>query len=367
MMSLRKIQGKIAQKIYEAPLGNSLIYSYHIARSALYHVESLPVIHMDLLIREGKLKLPEEQALDIKVLADEVQNLYKKDVESMEAGYFKAESILFENPIEHIKNLNKVFLDGLKLSFRKKNNETKFFTEETKNTEEFKNLPDYYKRNFHFQTNGYLSRDSAEIYNHQVEILFKGTSDAMRRMMMAPIVKHFNLQKTKPVRFFEAGCGNGVSTYPMAKRFKRVQITASDLSKDYISYAREYNTDLKNVQWVKSDCTHLENIEDGLFDAWYSVFMFHELPREERVKALKEAYRILKPGGIITIVDSIQKKDKPDLDFLLDHFPQNFHEPFYKNYTMHPLEDLLSEVGFEKIEKDTGFASKVVSGIKPIS
>ena len=39
--------------------------------------------------------------------------------------------------------------------------------------------PDYYQ-NFHHQTDGYLS-DHQALYDLQVEILFNGSADAMRR------------------------------------------------------------------------------------------------------------------------------------------------------------------------------------------
>ncbi len=43
-------------------------------------------------------------------------------------------------------------------------------------------LPEYYGRNFHYQTEGYLSEESAELYEHQTEILFMGTLGLMRRL-----------------------------------------------------------------------------------------------------------------------------------------------------------------------------------------
>ena len=49
--------------------------------------------------------------------------------------------------------------------------------------------PDYYLQNFHHQTDGYLSDHSAEIYDLQVEILFSGTADSMRRRVLSPLKK----------------------------------------------------------------------------------------------------------------------------------------------------------------------------------
>src|SRR3546814_15744708 len=46
--------------------------------------------------------------------------------------------------------------------------------------------PRYYLQNFHFQSGGYLSGDSARLYDHQVEVLFTGGADAMRRQVQVP-------------------------------------------------------------------------------------------------------------------------------------------------------------------------------------
>jgi hypothetical protein len=47
--------------------------------------------------------------------------------------------------------------------------------------------PSYYLQNFHHQTDGYLSDMSANLYDLQVEILFNGSADAMRRRILAPL------------------------------------------------------------------------------------------------------------------------------------------------------------------------------------
>src|SRR6185295_47151 len=62
---------------------------------------------------------------------------------------------------------------------------------------DFRELPDgaadryprYYTRNFHYQSEGYLGHTSAALYDLQVELLFGGTADAMRRRLIAPVVR----------------------------------------------------------------------------------------------------------------------------------------------------------------------------------
>ena len=49
-----------------------------------------------------------------------------------------------------------------------------------------------------------------------------------------------------------------------------------------------------------------------------------------------EFARVLKPGGRLVIVDSLQLGDEPDYDGMLELFPQNFHEPYYDSYAYAP-------------------------------
>jgi ubiquinone/menaquinone biosynthesis C-methylase UbiE len=58
----------------------------------------------------------------------------------------------------------------------------------------------------------------------------------------------------------------------------------------------------------------------------------HELPETIRQQALAEMARVLKPDGLVVIVDSIQRGDQPSWDGLLDLFPHYFHEPYYAEY-----------------------------------
>ena len=46
----------------------------------------------------------------------------------------------------------------------------------------------------------------------------------------------------------------------------------------------------------------------------------------------REFARVLKPGGRLVVVDSLQIGDEPDYDGMLELFPQNYHEPYYTGY-----------------------------------
>ena len=61
------------------------------------------------------------------------------------------------------------------------------------------------------------------------------------------------------------------------------------------------------------------------------MYLFHELPPHIRRKAVAEMARVLKPGGVAIITDSIQLGDRERLDSNLGRFG-DFNEPFYRTY-----------------------------------
>ncbi len=51
--------------------------------------------------------------------------------------------------------------------------------------------PGYYLQNFHFQSGGWMTPDSAQRYDTQVEVLFNGTANATRRQALVPLHEIF--------------------------------------------------------------------------------------------------------------------------------------------------------------------------------
>ncbi|CAK9249656.1 unnamed protein product [Sphagnum jensenii] len=343
----------------------TLTYAYSRARSAGFFAEFMVLETLTRLfpgekkLREARTALPDVKTLQ-SIRADLLE-LLKQDAQNISHGEYPLSVLMPESPIQHLKRLPLLFWDSFSIYLRRRKGKTQDFDREA---EEFlADLPPYYRRNFHYQSNGYLSRRSAEVYEHQVELLFKGSADAMRRLIIPPLRKKF---ATSPdgegLRFLEIAAGTGRATRFVHQAFPKAKITALDLSDPYLKVAQENLSRFPRVDFIQGNAAQLP-FRDQQFDAVYSVFLFHELPMEERQQIIKESRRVLKDDGLLGMVDSIQEGDKELFTPLLKNFPKDFHEPFYRNYIAHPMEELFKQAGFKNVAKDTGFTSKVVTGL----
>jgi hypothetical protein len=61
----------------------------------------------------------------------------------------------------------------------------------------------YYLQNFHFQSGGWLTEESANRYDTQVEVLFKGTANAMRRQALPPLAEVFAGRDQRKLRVID--------------------------------------------------------------------------------------------------------------------------------------------------------------------
>jgi ubiquinone/menaquinone biosynthesis C-methylase UbiE len=101
-------------------------------------------------------------------------------------------------------------------------------------------------------------------------------------------------------------------------------------------------------------------LQDQSQDAATSIFMLHELPPKVRRTVFGEFARVLKPGGRLVIVDSLQLGDEPDYDGMLELFPQNYHEPYYVSYLTEDFGAMASDCGLKQVRNVNAFVSKVM-------
>lgn len=333
----------------------ALALGFQTLRSGLFAAESIPLFWIE---RPGGANVPPPPPVALETTLERLRDLLVRDARSIGEGLIPLAALAPRDPLGHGGRLLRILADSTIVAGRRRQRRAREFSQQAERWLE--DLPNYYKRNFHYQTDGYLSERSAELYEHQVELLFRGGADAMRRLILRPLRAALGPGKGQGMHLLELGSGTGIGTRFVSMAFPEAKITCLDLSYPYMKHAQRQLRDLGRLDFVQGDAASLEFQADR-FDAVYSVFLFHELPLPVREAVLSEAMRVLRPGGFFGLVDSLQKGDDPELDWALDLFPRQFHEPYFAHYAANPMERLLREAGFRAIETETGYLAKVVS------
>ena len=191
--------------------------------------------------------------------------------------------------------------------------------------------PRYYLQNFHYQSGGWLTEKSAELYDTQVEILFNGSANAIRRQALPQLHEVFAGRDQRKLKVIDVGCGTGRFIDALKQVWPKLPILGIDMSEAYVKHASRHlrRCSRVNLSVAKAESLPVANESQ---DALISIFLFHELPPKVRRVVLRECARVLKPGGRLVLVDSLQRGDRPDYDGLLELFPQSYHEPYYRSY-----------------------------------
>ena len=253
----------------------------HSLRSSLFTAESLSLLLVDRPPRGAKAKPPPEGSLEVTLAR--LRSLLEQDAALIGSGAAPLSVLTPEAPWGHGGRLLRILADGQTVNRRKRRRDARSFSRKARRW--LPEMPSYYQRNFHYQTDGYLSDRSAELYEHQVELLFRGGADAMRRLIVPALKLHFGDHDGHGLRFLELGSGTGIGTRSVARCFPEARITAVELSPPYSRFARRRFDDLERVDFVQGDASKLDFAEER-FDAVYSIFLFHELPLPVREQVL---------------------------------------------------------------------------------
>lgn len=294
--------------------------------------------------------------LDRVRLVHSFRELFQADWRNIKQGIYKLPVELRRPPsLKEVWRQSRDYLvDAQRVARRKhEKGHSEVLTEEKR-----EHYPRYYLQNFHFQTGGWFSDDSAERYDMQVETLFTGAGHAMRRQALPHIRAAFEGRDPAGLRFLDMGCGAGSFLQAVKDNFPKMHVTALDLSPAYLSKARETLRGYSAIDFIEGNAEDT-GLADQSFDIISAVYLFHELPPAARKRVVGEMARLIKPGGTLILTDSIQYGDEPGMDILLENFPRGFHEPYYDGYCRTDLEALCAPAGFEKTDESIGFLTKV--------
>jgi ubiquinone/menaquinone biosynthesis C-methylase UbiE len=209
-----------------------------------------------------------------------------------------------------------------------------------------------------------LSEESAKLYDFQVEALFAGTADAMRRRAYLPLAKHIGEQDDAKLCLLDIGCGTGRFLSFVKSVQPRLKAIALDLSDPYLARARKTLKSEKGIRFIAAPAEAMP-LADSSIDMAVSIFLFHELPPKIRTQVAREIARVLRPGGIFVLADSIQYGDVPDFDGLIEVFPSLMHEPYYASFAKCDLGKIFGAAGLERARSDIAYMTKISVFEKP--
>lgn len=280
--------------------------------------------------------------------------LFEEDWRNIEAGLYAPPSDLAADP----RRLLTLSRDFLKDARRVADRRAKRRVRDLPAREAGARYPAYYRRNFHFQTDGYLSAESAALYDFQVETLFLGAADAMRRAALPALSRAVHGRDQRKLTLVDLGCGTGRFLSFAKDNYPRLRLYALDLSSHYLREAGRALASWPAVTLVQAKAEAVP-LGDGAADIVTAIYLFHEVPPKIREKIAHEIARLLKPKGTFILLDSLQLGDRPEFDAMLKQFPKNFHEPYYASYGAQDLVQLFGAAGLSLRKEGQAFLSKV--------
>jgi ubiquinone/menaquinone biosynthesis C-methylase UbiE len=293
------------------------------------------------LERPGEPAFRPSRPADLKVMREAFDALFKQDRANVLAGLYPAPDDLrldrlpkaIEQSLAFFREVPQV--DARRLDRR---------GVEVRDLPGSERYPTYYRQNFHYQSGGWLTEESAAIYDTQVEVLFTGAAGAMRRAVLAELARELKGKDQRGQNWLDLACGTGAFMRQTLEAFPRLSATGIDLSPAYCERARAATSRFAHTDIVEGMAEAMP-FENDSFDLISNIYLFHELPPRVRPQVLKDVARVLKPAGLFVLADSLQRGDVPGLDGLLEYFPHSFHEPYYTSWLDLDLAPIRAEVG----------------------
>jgi len=294
---------------------------------------------------------------DLSRLLADLRRLLEQDWRNVEAGIYAAPEDWRGNPLNELRRALDFFADlGAVEARRHGERRERLLSDVPEGT-----YPPYYLQHFHFQTGGYLTEESAERYDHQVEVLFGGGAAAMRRQALVPLRAALLRRGDggRGARLLDIGCGTGVFLREVKRNYPRLAVYGLDLSQPYLAVARRRLAEWSRAT-LRQGAGEALPFGDASFDAVSCIYLLHELPPRVRKSVMAEIRRVLRPGGTLIVTDSLQTGDQPDYDALLEIFPVAFHEPYYAGYLREDLDALFGS-GLARESTSVAYFSKILS------
>jgi ubiquinone/menaquinone biosynthesis C-methylase UbiE len=165
----------------------------------------------------------------------------------------------------------------------------------------------------------------------------------------------------------DVGCGTGFAVRQLSQKLEGGKVYGLDISPAMLAKARTNTANCKNTELVLGDAENLP-YENEQFERLMCANCFHYFPNLAQV--IREFYRVLKPGGIVYILDSC--RDVSPAMIFYDLARKKIAADHVRYYHTKEIKSTLVPTGFQDIREELRahrffLHGKLITGVALIS
>ncbi len=230
-------------------------------------------------------------------------------------------------------------------------------------------IPEYARHEVHIQPGGYVGEDFAgHVYHYGTNSFYLGRND-QDEVYLTRAAQMAKPQDGVVRRIVDLGCGIAQYTVALKETFPEAHVMGLEVGAPMLRYAHARAVSLGVEVDFAQRLAEDTRLEDGSVDVVCAHILFHEVSTPAARDIIKEAHRILRPGGVFEITDfSVQREWSTYMEYRVwaDHYYNG--EPWTLDYYNRDMLGLLKAAGFEvEVEPAPlamGFLKKFIS-VKP--
>lgn len=205
-------------------------------------------------------------------------------------------------------------------------------------------LPDWYTDyDIHIQPGGFFSDDmSAYVYEFGARIVMLRDNDGYKfhRLFTETALP----EVPAATRVVDIGCGFGKSTRPLVGRYPTAQVIGIDLAAPGLRLAHaEAEAAGLAIDYRQGD-GRATGLAASSCDVVTGTMVLHEMPADAIRETIREAARLLKPGGALRFLE-FQLTGDPLRDATVYEHAERNNEPFFRALFGADLVEMCAEAG----------------------
>lgn len=218
-------------------------------------------------------------------------------------------------------------------------------------------IPAYHRAvDIHCQPGGYHTEftendvTAGAIYDRAVHIYAMGRMGPFNNDIGASLVNWIQRKHPdfSPKTILDMGCTVGHSTIPYVDAFPDAEVYAIDVGAPVLRYAHARAESLGKKVHFSQQNAEKTNFADESFDLIVSHILVHETSHKAMRNIMREAHRLLRPGGMVIHVETPPYASLDSFDaFMLDWDTRNNNEPYWgASHEIDP-KAIAAETGFK--------------------